>query len=277
MAADAALGIAGERVVRHEGDRGEGETPPEAAGALFPDVRGVLAFDTPYLGISPSVLAYGAESHYQTASAALAQLGGLGLFSSGAAAGSGAASPTARSAGALAAGAEAKRGKAKEEAGGWGGWGKVAMLGGAAVLAAGGAAAYAKRREIGEGVGWATSHLAFVGCLMRPEELRGRVGGMEGLCGGGGRSGDVRMAREGGGGVGWMNLYTKLGRRAQLESQKRASAAGGVGLAVGMAGRTFCNLPRSEGTGAYWREAVNDDAVDEVMAHMSEFLPSHRV
>lgn len=200
--------------------------------------------DTPYLGISPGVLAYGAEAHYQAASSTLAQLSGLGMFGGGAAAAgaaSGAKSPTTRSAYALrepAAEGTAKGKKDEAPASGWGNWGKLAVIGGAAVLAAGGAAAYAKRREIGEGVNWATSHLAFVGCLMRPEELRARVAGVEGV--------------SAGAEVGWVNLYTKLGRGAEP--------------GTGAVGRTFCNLPK----GGKWKDELNDKARDEVTAHMSK-------
>lgn len=242
VAADALLGIASEQtILPSEASHGsEKNTLPSPATNLFPNIRGVLAMDTPYLGISPGVLAYGAEAHYQTASSALAQLGGLGMFGGGAAAAGGAKSPTTQSAVALegpAAGSNNSKEK-KDEAPAWGKWGKLAMIGGAAVLAAGGTAAYVKRREIGEGVGWATSHLAFVGCLMRPEELRARVAGVE----------RVSAGAE----VGWVNLYTKLGR--------------GADSGTGARGRTFCNLPKA----GKWKEELNDKASDEVAAHMSK-------
>ncbi|ELR08304.1 hypothetical protein VC83_08349 [Pseudogymnoascus destructans] len=249
VAADALLGIAGEQTIlpSEASHASEKNTLPSPATNLFPNIRGVLAMDTPYLGISPGVLAYGAEAHYQAASSTLAQLTGLGMFGGGAAAAAaaagGAKSPTTRSADALKLPAAESSAKEKnDEAPGWGTWGKLAVIGGAAVLAAGGAAAYAKRREIGEGVNWATSHMAFVGCLMRPEELKARVAGVEGV--------------SAGAEVGWVNLYTKLGRGAEP--------------GTGAGGRTFCNLPK----GGKWKEELNDNAKEEVTAHMNMFAPA---
>lgn len=195
VAADALLSIAS-------------DCPPPVP--LFPAIAGLLAFDTPYLGIAPKAVAYEAETQYQAASALVSK---LGLFGKSAA-------PAAETA-----------------AAGWG-WGKVAAVAGAVAVAGG--AAYVSRREIGEGLGWATSHLEFVGCLVRGEELRRRVVAVQ------------ELAERG---VRWVNLYTRLGKGAGGEGEKGE--------------RTFCNLPKERGR---WREEVNERAGDEVGAHMREFF-----
>ncbi|EFY93354.1 hypothetical protein MAC_00592 [Metarhizium acridum CQMa 102] len=104
---------------------------------------------------------------------------------------------------------------------------------------------------IAEGWTWASSHLEFVGCLARAEELKKRVGFV------------VRLHEELG--VGFANLYTRLGKGA---SSKKISMAGTV---LGK-DRTFCNLPKTMNAGD-WIEAVNDEAGDETVAHMTMFEP----
>jgi len=110
------------------------------------------------------------------------------------------------------------------------------------------------RETITDGWSWVGSHLEFVGCLARGEELKRRVAGM------------ARLSDELG--VGFANLYTRLGKAA---SSKQVSM---VGTVVG-SDRTFCNLPKKvskSGTGV-WMEAVNDMAKDEPGAHMAMFEP----
>lgn len=242
---------------------------------MFPYVQAVLSFDTPYLGISPGVVAHGAETHYSTASAALTQLSGLAsLWSPGSpnaqpANNNGARSQNEKQSNGAAPVAEA----AKEASGGgkttaaspWGSWGKMAMYAGAgAALAGGAAAAYLKRDQLTEGWTWVSSHLEFVGCLARGEELRRRMAYM------------VRVQRELG--VGFGNLYTRLGAGATARQQQVAGLGGTnmVGTVMGSK-RTFCNLPSIRAgpdKSGVWEEAVNEKAGDETGAHMGEFLCS---
>ncbi|EKD19833.1 uncharacterized protein L3040_002482 [Drepanopeziza brunnea f. sp. 'multigermtubi'] len=238
--------------------------PSSINSLMFPYISGVLAFDTPYLGISPGVVAHGAEGHYNTASSALTQLSSL----TGAIWGSKAASevnkedkvkkeplaslppPSATSSSAT---------PAAQVVPAWQKWGKLAALAGAGAAVAGGAAAaYLKRDQITAGWSWVGSHLEFVGCLMKGEELRTRVSSL------------VTLNRELG--VGWANIYTRLGSKALSKSDGTTL----VGSVVGHQ-RTFCNLPsgRDEKVGGrdFWREAVNDAAGDETGAHISMFFP----
>lgn len=235
---------------------------------MFPYIQAVLSFDTPYLGISPGVVAHGAETHYSTATAALTQLSALtSLWSPGGgnnqpANANGNRAPPAQKQPVAALEASKEATSSSNSAGGsngstsaWGSWGKMAMYAGAgAALAGGAAAAYLKRDTLTEGWTWVSSHLEFVGCLARGEELRRRMNYM------------VRAHRELG--VGFGNLYTRLGRGATAKQQLGGTNM--VGTVMGSQ-RTFCNLPSRKGgvekTGA-WEEAVNDVVSDETGAHM---------
>ncbi|XXG96762.1 hypothetical protein Hte_003053 [Hypoxylon texense] len=232
---------------------------PLTSALMFPYIQGVLAFDTPFLGISPGVVAHGAEGHYNSATAALTQLSGLSnIFWGNYNQAAGNATADKKPAGALPA-PEAPKEKRQDQkpanagggGGGWG-WGRIAMIAGAAgAIAAGGAAAYANREQITTGWSWVGSHLEFVGCLARGEELRSRVAKM------------ARLDRELG--VGFANMYTRLGRAA---ASKQVSM---VGTVMGSQ-RTFCNLPARQAAGL-WKEAINDKAKDEIGAHMAMFEP----
>ncbi len=218
---------------------------------MFPYIQGVLAFDTPFLGIAPGVVAHGAEGHYTAASAAITQLSGLtgALWGGSKAASENAAAAKPPVAALPAAPVSSKEKKDEVAAAGWGRWGKIAMYAaGGAALAAGGTAAYLNREQLSEGWTWAYSHLEFVGCLGRAEELRARVAYM------------VHAQQELG--IGFGNLYTRLGRAA-------ASTKNSVVGTVLPSQRTFCVLP-SKAPAGEWREAVNDMATDETGAHMGK-------
>ncbi|KAK3368136.1 hypothetical protein B0H63DRAFT_70067 [Podospora didyma] len=233
--------------------------PPTPSLLMFPYIQGVLAFDTPFLGISPGVVAHGAESKYATASTAISQIAGItGLWGGAKAAGSDASAMRNKPppAPALpAAETNEKRGNgaaaAADNNNGWGKWGKIAMVAGAVgAVAASGAAAYINRDQITQGWSWATSHMEFIGCLARKEELRRRVAYM------------VRLNKELG--VGFGNLYTQLGKAPSSKSTIAGTVVGNQ--------RTFCVVPLREQAGD-WRVAINDKMTDEVEAHMAMFEP----
>ncbi|KAI0013895.1 hypothetical protein F4779DRAFT_639059 [Xylariaceae sp. FL0662B] len=328
VAAETVIALSSEHPIKaHEGND-DAPSSPSFNGLMFPYVQGVLAFDTPFLGISPGVVAHGAEGQYNNAAAALTQLSGLtGMLFGASAASAGREQYTAaKTSGKKPVAAlpapksenkqqkqqkptppkeqkpnppkdqnpnppreqkpnppreqkpnppkdqkqnplrEQKPSPPKEQKpnppkaqkpnppkddNGWG-WGKIAIVAGAAsAIAAGGAAAYMNREQISEGWSWVGSHLEFVGCLGRAEELKARVRNM------------VRLNHELG--VGFANLYTRLGKGA---ASKQVSM---VGTVMGNQ-RTFCNLPSKQPAGL-WKEAVNDAASDETSAHMTMFEP----
>ncbi|RKU45181.1 hypothetical protein DL546_007076 [Coniochaeta pulveracea] len=267
VAAETAIALTSEHPIHGSTNaEKEEEKRPDEDATTAPSQR--PAFDTPFLGISPGVVAHGAEGQYVAASNIVAQVGSLaGLFS---AAGSNPAG--AKNAGALgapptpspssgSASREQSRPRAaastpdrkEDNSSPWNRWGKIAMYAGAVgAVAAGGAAAYMKREQITTGWGWVSSHLEFVGCLARKEELRRRVAYM------------ARLNRDLG--VGFGNHYTRLGKAAKTKE------VGMVGTVLGSE-RTFCVVPKKEAAGE-WKEAINDAATDEISAHMSMFEPS---
>jgi len=246
VAAETVVGLTSEEPIYSEdGVEKSSSSLPSLNSLMFPYIQGVLGFDTPYLGISPGVVAHGAEGHYQNAAAAYTSI--TSLF--------GASAATATAAAAKpkpVAALPAPPASSSASSGGWNRWGKVAMYAGAAGAAAAAAgAAYYNREQLTEGMSWATSHLEFVGSLARPEEMKKRVAYM------------VRLKPEMG--VGFGNLYTRLGNAA-------VDKPVGVMSTVLGSERTFCNLPAGRQPAGTWKQAVNEKATDETLAHMSELL-----
>lgn len=237
VAAELLMALASEKPIYSEdGIKKSDSEKPTFNRLMFPYVQGVLAFDTPYLGISPGVVAHSAEGHYQTAATTISQVSAL---------------KTALWGGATKAKAPVVAPAPAGTPSSWQKWGKVAMYAGAAgAVAAGGAAAWMNRDQLTEGWTWVSSHMEFVGCLARAEELKKRVGFM------------VQAHEELD--VGYANLYTRLGKAA---SSKKVSM---VGTVLGK-DRTFCNLPKKMDAGD-WMQAVNDKAEDETVAHMSKYM-----
>ncbi|KAI5288974.1 hypothetical protein KEM52_000960, partial [Ascosphaera acerosa] len=256
VGADTILSMASDQPIRAPGavagaradQAGPGQLAPSSAGAqppvepvlMFPRVQGLLAFDTPFLGIAPTTVSHTAESQYRsiaTAAGALSQVAGVLGWRAAAANGSDVSSSTGRGNGGNGSTERTSRGGATgrenssddksqsepaptdAQAGDvdvpfWQRYRKAAMYAGAAgALAAGGAAAiYANRDKVLEGWSWATGHLEFVNCLAKPELLQARCAAL------------AKVQRERG--IGATNFYTLLGRGATL-----AAAGGGGGTA----------------------------------------------
>ena len=239
---------------------------------MFPYIQGILAFDTPYLGISPGVVAHGAEQHYKTASTAYSALSDVaGVFGYGSSGSSTRSQPRTDPQKLLTQGADAMTASmAASDAAStpaWQRWGKYAMFAGAAsAVAAGGAAAYLKRDTITEGWSFLSSHLEFVGCLAKGEELKSRLE----------RILHLHNTRS----IGFANLITVLGRGAPpTQPAPSRTYAGGfveIGAVEGIAPseRTFCTVPKSERNRRFFERARNNRAGDEVQAHMFMFKPS---
>lgn len=240
----------------------------EPGSFMFPHVQGVLAFDTPYLGIAPGVISYGAEGHYKNVSSAYNAFSDVaGIFGLGGKKGSSNASNAKRQP-LPASGATSTADAAATPP--WQRWGRYAMFAGAAgAVAAGGAAAmYSQRHRLTDGWGWVSSHLAFVGCLTRSQELRERLALV----------GKVHEDR----GIACTNFYTCLGKRAaSLDGASQGQTSFSQRI-LRSKYRTFCALPADidehdptdpSELGLRWIRAVNDKVTDEVGAHISMFVP----
>lgn len=190
--------------------------PPGESTLFFPYVQAVLAFDTPFLGISPGVLAHGAEEHINHASAAYKAYNGASeLFGWNSPARSPQPIANASSRGLPAADGST--------ASGWGKWGKYAMFAaGAAGVAGAAGAAYLNWNQINQGLAWAGSHLEFVGCLARGAELQKRVESV------------VNLTETHG--VGFADFYTVLGEKVSSKTQYAGAVLG--------QDRTFCVVPK---------------------------------
>jgi hypothetical protein len=248
---------------------------------MFPHIQGLLAFDTPFLGMAPGVVSHGAEEHYKTATTAyttFTEVAGLFGIGGNKATGSNPAASTRKATAPLPLPAATSDGASGDAAAtpSWQRWGRYAMFAGAAgAVAAGGAAAlYSQRDRFTEGWGWVTSHLEFVGCLARPGDLRTRVASLAKL----------RQDR----GICSINFYTCLGKAAPTaaSSNNTSRSTSSLILRIPRAkARTFCHLPEDfdpedimlagnvGSPGLRWITATNDKAGDETAAHISMFTP----
>jgi hypothetical protein len=260
VAAETLLSIIGDQPLHSAKNSQIGSTMLEEHSTLmFPYIQAILAFDTPYLGIAPGVVAHGAEKHWQTANSAYSAYSNLAsAFGWG-------NKDTASGAVDASKMLPAPPARAVSDANGdaasaplWQRYGRVAMFAGAAgAIAAGGAAAYMKRDQISEGLNWATSHLEFIGALARPEEMQKRL---------------AKVAKHTStSDFGFTNMYTTLGRA--VNSQQQTQKESWTGKVAGK-DRTFCNLPKGE-LKNFFIPAVNDKGTAETWAHMNMFEPKN--
>jgi len=199
-----------------EKEQRSSSAPPDRhhSTLFFPYIEAILAFDTPYLGISPGVLAHGAEEHFNHASTAYKaynsaqQIFGWGSRSTS-------PQPIANASSKGLPAADGSTGS---------GWGKWALYGGAAAAVAGAAgAAYMSRNQITQGFSWASSHLEFVNCLARGAELQKRVESIVKL-------NEIHN-------VGFADFYTALSEKAVAKTEY-------AGYVLGQ-DRTFCVVPKA--------------------------------
>lgn len=229
---------------------------------MFPLIHGVLAFDTPFNGLSRSMFAYGAFSQYQNLSSV------WNVFSTVSSSFSGAAASQA-----VATSAQASS---------WMRWQTLAARTGTyGAIVAGGVAAYIHRDairsslssikkedlnpyninyrdnvsrgltyvskdSIGEGFAWMAGHLKFVGALMKQAQLTTRLERLSHLEG-----------------VGVKDLYTSLGENGYW--------SGGYFVPK----RMFCAVPTEKDAKAsrLFQEQPNKKAKSEIEAHCSMFRP----
>jgi hypothetical protein len=249
---------------------------------MFPLIQGVMAFDTPYNGLSRSMFAYGAFSQYQNLSSMWNIGSSVGSLLTG---GGAAAAASAGSAMSSSQAASAGRPGAPS----WKRWQLLAARTGTyGAIIAGGVAAYINRAEIaetlsklnresiaqslskenrervyegvydgiaqvpayvsresiGEGFAWMAGHLKFVGALMKQVQLKTRLE----------RLANIK-------GVGVVDFYTSLGENGYW--------TGGYFVPK----RTFCAIPTDTTELSIFREQPNIKAADEIAAHCSMFRP----
>ncbi|APA07682.1 hypothetical protein SS1G_00767 [Sclerotinia sclerotiorum 1980 UF-70] len=248
----------------------------DANHVIFPLIQGILAFDTPYNGLARSMFVYGAFSQYNkvsniwnimsAASAGLISARSLTTMS---------AKQAARRAGSSVVATT------RTASPGWKIWEGIAVKSGVVgAIAAGGVAAYRNRETIiagvknlnknsikegaeqgydalgqglayinrdsvGQSFAWLSSHLKFVGALMRQKEMVQRL---------------ERLSKIEG--IGIRNFYTSLGENGYW--------SGGYFVPE----RTFCAIPAPEQKShELFIRSVNGAVEDEVHAHMSMFKP----
>jgi len=210
-------------------------TRPDNRAPLWPNIIACLAFDTPYLGLHPSVF------KNSVGQAATYIRSARDIFTTFQTFGSKSGSATSSQAGVPKAAIEA--GPASAPSSPWQKWAPAAYaVGGAVIAGAAAGTAYWKRDELSTGYKWATDHMQYVGALWQEKELQNR---MKALL-------DIEDEM----GVVFRTFYTLLPAKPPTHLEPR----------------TFVVLPRaSSRLAAHFLPASNTMAEDEVQAHTGMF------
>ncbi|EKG20650.1 PGAP1-like protein [Macrophomina phaseolina MS6] len=256
VAAETLLSISNEQPI--QSDPSDSTSSPTQSTLMFPYIQGILAFDTPYLGISPGVVAHGAEGHWNTATAAYNAYNNVASTFGWAK--KRAPDPDVLAASKMLPSASSSSADSNVDTAvvpAWQRFGKIAMFAGAAgALAAAGGAAYMNREQLSEGWQFVGSHLEFVGCLARQEDMKKRITSVltvsESL------------------GIGFTDIYTQLGLAVQKQGTPATKWSSGI---LGEQ-RTFCIVPKTD-VKKHFLPVVNDKATAETWAHMTMFEPKN--
>ncbi|EAQ88818.1 hypothetical protein CHGG_05437 [Chaetomium globosum CBS 148.51] len=256
--------------------------PPDGAAAptpIFPLIQGILAFDTPLNGLARSMFVYGAFSNYQKVSHVFNIMTALSAATPAALSRLASKRALRSATNRIAKSTTATRTTTSPA---WKAWQLIALrTGTVGVIAAGGVAAFAHRRQILEGVrsvraltradivqgyqqsvgavgqglayvnrgnvgqsfAWLADHFTFVGALLKQNELTRRLERLAGLRG-----------------VGVCDVYASLGENGYW--------SGGYFVLE----RTFCAVPgRGEPEGRLFVRHVVEGAKDEIAAHVGLF------
>ena len=253
---------------------------------MFPLIQGVMAFDTPYNGLSHSMFAYGAFSQYQNISSIWNVLSSVSTSLPALMGAAGSASASSGAATAVASSAQV----ATTQKTSWKRWQLLAARTGTiGAIAAGGVAAYTYRETIMNSLSKINreniSSIDYKGSLAKLPNIKYKENLSQGL---------AYVSRESiGEGFAWMAGHLKfvgaLMKQTQLTTRlERLSQLDGVGLvnvytSLGENGywsggyfvpkRTFCAIPTGKEQSRLFIEQPNPKAKDEIEAHCSMFRP----
>ncbi|KIL70239.1 hypothetical protein M378DRAFT_175531 [Amanita muscaria Koide BX008] len=135
------------------------------SGSLWPRIIACISFDTPYLGLQPSVLKHGVTKAAEVVSGAQA----IGSTVFGALAGLGAGKAAEK--------ATSTTQTPQSPQTGWSRWASPAAyaIGGAVLAGAAAGSAWYRREGLGQGYEWVSDHMKFVGNLWDEKVLQSRI------------------------------------------------------------------------------------------------------